>query len=128
MFIVAPQDRLNLANSSNEYILNMHLDSSKFYFENKDIALTTEQLNDAVEMVNSETNLGLSHEHMKAIFDIYPRSRIQFAIYKDTEGLFFAISHFFLGCSWPTYGDKVDIDAFYSLLNSQAKSFFAELA
>lgn len=127
MFITKPQDRLSLLDTENEYLFDMHNDSARFYIENHNAQLSDKQYKHAQDIINENTELNLSIDHVKIILSLYPRTRIQFAIYEDSSDLLFAVSHLFLGCSWPTYGDKVDIDQFVTLLKTQAKKIFPDI-
>lgn len=59
---------------------------------------------------------------------LYPSVRINAALggvsdAEVREALSFAISHFVLGCSWPTCGDKVDAEEFVGILQKRAEGF-----
>ncbi|HCF3018596.1 TPA: hypothetical protein NIB55_005866 [Pseudomonas aeruginosa] len=55
------------------------------------------------------------------MLSLYPRTRISLAVDGEADDeLSFAAAHFFLGTSWPTFGDKVDVTAFVNVLQQQA--------
>lgn len=128
MFMTIAQERLKLKNTENEYLLDMYRNITSFYIEHKDVQMTEEQYYDACEIMSDMLELQLSVAHTKTILQLYPHSRIRFAVQKENDSLSFALSHFFLGCAWPTYGEKVDINKFTELLQEQAKLIFPELA
>jgi len=46
---------------------------------------------------------------------------VMFAVDGEADDeLSFVAAHFFLGTSWPTFGDKVDVTAFVNVLQQQA--------
>lgn len=109
-----------------EFLMGLYRDSIDFYYKHRDLIPSDEQYQEAMEFFNEITELNLNLEQTKGILDLYPLPRITLAAYTtmDTDTrdqLSFAIAHFFLGCSWPMFKDKVDIDAFVELLKDQAK-------
>lgn len=132
MFIDTPQRTLIIAakddgitDDGTHYVLRMRRDSSLFMFENRD-AIPSEAAYAAVaKQLTWQTDVSISPDQAKAILSLYPQARIKVAMYGigDTdvrEALSFAIAHFFLGCSWPTYGDEVDLESFIATMRKQA--------
>lgn len=80
----------------------------------------------AVEFLSGITDLDLNDEQVGRLLDLYPRTRI--ALIEDgglcdtgiREQLSDMVATFFVGCTWPTYGDNVDVEAFQALLRRQA--------
>jgi hypothetical protein len=106
-------------------LLRMRLQSSTFYYENRNATPTPQDYVEVAQRMSDATELDISVEQAEAILALYPHARIKVALYgtSDTdvrEELMFAAAHFFLGCAWPTYGDCVDIEAFVELLKKQA--------
>lgn len=133
MFIDTPQNVVSLPSrldgdigDGTHYLLCMKLDTSKFYFDNRRAMPTAENYIDAAEYLTDLTEVQFSAEQAADLLMLYPQVRIKIAVYDgidDTDGrdgLDFAAAHFFLGCSWPTFGDEVDVAAFVSMLKKQA--------
>jgi hypothetical protein len=127
MFITNPNQALKLPNYENAYLLEMNSNMTKFYLKNKNLDLTEKQYNKALDELQEMTNLNFTLEQLKDILSLYPQSRIQLAAHDSYEDLAFAIAHFFLYCSWPTYGDNINLDDFLHLLQTQAKTIYPEL-
>jgi hypothetical protein len=74
---------------------------------------------------NKEAKLDFKASQVEMILSLYPRERILFTLCGNTinpdvaEELLSVLSHFFLGCKWPGYGDSVDMERFVSLLQHQ---------
>lgn len=133
MVITQPQDALSLSSKldgitddGTHFLLRMKRDASKFFFDNRHAYPTPENYAAVAQHWLETTDIQFSPEQAEAILALYPQARIKVAVYggiADTDvrdELGFAISHFFLGCTWPTFGDKIDIDEFVSLLKKQA--------
>lgn len=111
---------------------------SKLLYMNRDAKPGHDELVYVANTLQEELQLTLSTEQINAILSLYPHARIKLALDGlDTEpmGLVMdAFAHFFLGCSWPKYGDiqhgepvegadkLVDMDEFRALLKKQAKT------
>lgn len=130
MFITTAQTRMKLNDSGDDFILDMYTDSTNYYFSNRNVMPTETEYIKATESINEMTGLVFNVEQIKDLLSLYPHSRISLAI-NGTSGcpddLSFAISHFLLGCAWPTYGDNIDINKFVLLLQSQAKKVFPDI-
>ena len=142
MFIDKPQNTMKLAHMAEgitddgrHYLLRMRQDSALFFYENRDAAPSEANYIATAEFLSEITGLRIDAKQAQAILSLYPQVRIKIAVYdgiSDTDvrdGLSFAAAHFFLGCEWPTYGDKVNMDEFTSLLQMQAgKMGFQQIA
>ncbi|BDD79642.1 hypothetical protein [Burkholderia phage FLC9] len=115
---------------TNELLLNMNLHKNLFLFENRHKQLDERMALKAAEFVSSQIGFDLRPEQVKGILDLYPHARVKFIEYggaNDTEvcGLVSdAVADFFLGCPWPTYGDKLterQLDQFRQLLQERAR-------
>ncbi len=108
------------------YLLNMRTNISEHLYENRCATPTDGQYIEAADFIEEISGLRLNGEHIRGLLSLYPSARIKVALYGggDTdsrEALSFAISHFVLGCGWPTYGDKVDVEEFVTILQRQAE-------
>jgi hypothetical protein len=108
------------------YIFAMQRSASQFYLDNAAAQPSEKHLEEVAGYFAGITGLAFSSEQAEAILSLYPRARIKVAVYDgifDTDvrdELSFAVAHFFLGCSWPTYGDAIDLDEFMDLMTRQA--------
>ena len=97
-----------------------------FLRDNRDAIPSAAAYEAAADFMSGITELQLGIQETRAILDLYPHVRIDLATCGDCtdsgvrKGLSFTAAHFFAGCAWPTYGDKVDINAFVALLQDQA--------
>jgi hypothetical protein len=100
-------------------------ESNLGFLEDRELTPTGEQYAAAAAVLSEMTELDLSAEQVKDILALYPRERIIIARTESNEELeeadiSFVAAHFFLNCSWPIYGDEVDMTAFIDLLKSEA--------
>lgn len=116
-----------LANSEdNKILLNMQSNLSLLLYRNHDAQLNEKYLLNATEFLQSNLGWDISQDQVKAILALYPHARIKLVVYEglnDTEVrdlVAGAVADFFLGCPWPTYGDKVDMLEFLTALRKQA--------
>ncbi|MDI6976072.1 hypothetical protein [Serratia sp. Se-RSBMAAmG] len=103
----------------------MHKNSINFYKKNKDKDIKEATYQEALEYIKSNTRVSLTKEQLIDLLFFFPFYRIKLAVYGvgDTEVksyLLNMVSSFFIGVTWPTYGDKVDIYDFVSLLRKRA--------
>jgi len=133
MFIAKPADILRTARSGDKTNdgtalgLRIGRQANLEYLEDRDLVPSEEQYATAAALMSEITELTLSSEQTKAILSLYPHERIivarrdgKDAEYLRAEDISFAAAHFFLNCSWPNYGDEVDMTAFVELLKSEA--------
>lgn len=130
MFITTAQTRIKMNDSGDDFILDMYTDSTNYYFSNRAVMPTEEAYMEATDFINEMTGIIFNVEQVKDILSLYPHSRISLAMNGSSgcpDDLSFAISHFLLGCAWPTYGDNININEFVLLLQSQAKKVFQDI-
>jgi hypothetical protein len=107
------------------YLLVNIADNAKFLKENVSAAPNHKGYSTVADYIQSITGIAFQVEDAKLLLDLYPRARIKVAEFgiEDSDvkdEIAFSVSHFFLGCSWPTYGEQVDHDSFVDLLKRQA--------
>jgi len=113
-------------NETNELLLKMHANRSKYLYENRHAVLTYDLGLRATEFVQANIGWDITHEQVEDILNLYPEARIEIAVtggVNDTDVrdcVLNAFTHFFLGCEWPTHGDKVDLTVFLQALHKQA--------
>ncbi|MEM0550492.1 MULTISPECIES: hypothetical protein [Aeromonas] len=128
MFIYAPNSIIRddgKPSDNASYMLEIRRASSMFLYENRDVKPTSLQFKEAAEYLTSNTGICIHHKQAEAILSLYPIARIKLAKHGVTDTdvcdeLAFASAHFFLGCSWPTFGDKINMDEFIALMRKQA--------
>lgn len=97
-----------------------------FLYQNRDKQPTEQHYLHAAEFMSATAGFEIDVEMAKGILSLYPHARIKIAKYDglgDTEVrdlVASALSDFFLGCNWPTYGDNVDLTVFCRALHAQA--------
>ncbi|MBD8088968.1 hypothetical protein IFT48_03165 [Pseudomonas fluorescens] len=132
MFIDNPANTIKLAEGnegrgpeSTHYLLEMRQDTAKFYMNNVGAIPNAKNYEDARQYLTEFTGLEFTPEQTQSLLDLYPRVRIKLAVcdgISDTDvrdDLSCAAAHLILGCSWPTYGEQVDMDEFMAMLLSQ---------
>lgn len=133
MFIDDPQNTMKIAgledgitDDGTHYLLRMRRDSSQFFFDARNSVPTAAQYAEVACFFSEITELMFSAEDAAAILDLYPFARIKVAASNGIgptdvrDELSEAVAHFFLGCTWPKYGDKVKLADFMALLQKQA--------
>lgn len=128
MFIASPETALRFARKEDgqledglHYWFRMQREGVADYLNNRDAQPSESQLCSAAEFLAETTGLAWSVAQVCELLSLYPRTRISLAVNGEAgDALSFAAAHFFLGTSWPTFGDKVDITAFVNLLQQQA--------
>jgi hypothetical protein len=104
----------------------MHRESTAFYSENSSAEPTEENFQDAANFISEITKLHCSISQAKGILLFYPHVRIKMAVYNGItgtdvrDGLSGAVAHYFLGCEWPTFGDKADPSVFVEGIKKEA--------
>lgn len=127
MYIAKPDLIMEWAKSPEKsYILNIRTNISEHLYENRFAMPTDGQYVEAADFIEEASGIRLDGEQIRGLLMLYPSARINVALdgVSDTEvreALSFAISHFVLGCTWPTYGDKVDVEEFVGILQKRAK-------
>lgn len=135
MFINEPKNILRLADSADgltddgtHYIFRMQRDAAKSYWDNIDLQPSDAAYIEAAEYLTEITEVRLDESATKRILSLYPHVRIQLAEANGTcsthvrDGLSFVVAHFFLGSRWPNFGDKVDVERFVAILQSEAEA------
>jgi 3-keto-L-gulonate-6-phosphate decarboxylase len=110
----------------NEMLLNMHANRSKYLYENRHAPMTYDLFLKTTEFVQANLGWDITQEQVEDILNLYPQARIEIAVtggVNDTDVrdcVLNAFAHFFLGCDWVTYGDKVDLSVFLQAIHKQA--------
>lgn len=82
------------------------------------------QIDECSKYLAELTDLLWSRNQVRDLLALYPNARIRVAARgackEASDDLNFAVAHFFLNTSWPTYGDNVDMVKFMNLLHKQA--------
>ncbi len=100
--------------------------NAQFYLENVNLSPTTHQVYEVAHIIKIVTGIDCDTILAKTILSLYPTAKIQVAVY-GTESdakdeILWAVSHFFLGCPWPSEEDHVELTDFIALLQEQAKA------
>lgn len=118
--------REGVTDDGTHYLLRMRRDRSVFFRANRDSLPTLENYAAVASYLSEITGLSIESDEAKQLLSLYPYARIKLADIGRIEDsdvkdeLSFLVAHFFLGCSWPTMGDSVDMNAFIDLLQGQA--------
>lgn len=133
MFIQSPQDAVTLAKIPYERMgdgmhlcFHMQRNAMMFYTKHRHALPTLDQYRQAASVMTELAEVTITPDQAEAILALYPQARIKLAVYGDLqdtdtrEAVSFAVAHYFLGCTWPSFGDGVDIDQFMDLLTKQA--------
>ncbi|OUR64545.1 hypothetical protein A9Q79_04375 [Methylophaga sp. 42_25_T18] len=109
-----------------ESLFSSKADTAQFYLENVNLTPTTHQVFEVAHIIKIVTGINCDTSLAKIILTLYPTAKIQVAVY-GTESdakdeILWAVSHFFLGCPWPTFEDNVELTDFILLLQQQASS------
>lgn len=127
MFIITPEQAIRAAGDPT--ISAMRRDGNRFLLNNQALVMSTKACKEACDSIAEHAGISLTTETLQAILGLYPSARIKIAEADgcwDTDvndSLMSTIAHFFMGCPWPTYGDKIDIDLFRKILIKQYKIF-----
>lgn len=135
MFINEPAHILRLADSEDgltddgtHYIFRMQRDAARSYWDNVNLQPSDAACCEASEFLAEITGVRLEEDAVKRILNLYPHARIKLAEANGTgpthvrDDLSFVAAHFFLGARWPNFGDKVDVDRFVAILQSEAEA------
>lgn len=130
MFIAKPDTALWYANEEkgrtgpdahSHYWFRMQRDDVARLLKHRHTMPTDTQLTAASELLEEITGMAWPSDRIHDLLSLYPRIRISIATAGDLkDDLSFAAAHFFLGTSWPTIGDNVDLHAFVAVLQQQA--------
>lgn len=132
MIIYTPADAIlfatkntDLTSDGTNIVMRLRRDSAMFYYENRDLMPDDETYADAAEFLRAVTKVDISPEMAKAMLSLYPEARIKIAEYGVSDSdchdaLCFAAAHFFLGSTWPNYGDKIGVPKFVDCLQAEA--------
>jgi hypothetical protein len=113
-------------NETNELLLKMHASRSQHLYNNCLAAMTDPLYLRVTEFMQASLGWDITQEQVTAILELYPSARIEVALtggLNDTDVrdcVLNSFSHFFLGCEWPTFGDKIDLTVFLTALHKQA--------
>ena len=110
----------------NESLFRTRANTAQFYIDNVNLSPTTHQVYEVAHIIKIVTGIDCDTLLAKTILTLYPSAKIQVAVY-GTESdakdeILWAVSHFFLGCPWPTFEDNVELTEFILLLQQQAKA------
>ncbi|WP_220792572.1 hypothetical protein [Gluconacetobacter diazotrophicus] len=106
-------------------VLFLQRNGARYYFDNSFLEPSDNQIDAAISFYRSGLKWSLSRDECRALLVLNPKARIKLADYGDVDSevrdlLADAVAQTLLGCSWPRYGDKVDISEFTALLHTQA--------
>lgn len=107
-------------------LFNSRVNTAQFYLENVNLSPTIHQVYEVAHIIKIVTGIDCDSLLATTILTLYPTAKIQVAVY-GTESdakdeILWAVSHFFLGCPWPSFEDKVELRDFIYLLQQQAKT------
>ena len=107
-------------------LLALHRRSTLRYFHNRDMEPTTTQYEEAAEHLTNLTGLEISVSVTKELLSLFPLARIDLAEkgicgFGVRDELADAAGNFILGCRWPIYRDKVNMDTFLEVLKQQGE-------
>ena len=126
-----PQNTLRLSRlkedqvSGLHYLFHMRREGIRQYLANASIEPSEELVQEAAQVLSECVDFLVPVEFVRQLLSMYPPVRINLAMVgsaQDSEvrdRLVDAMSHFLLGCTWPTYGDQVDAEEFSALLKRQ---------
>jgi hypothetical protein len=111
----------------NQIIFDMQCDRAKMMFKHINDLITTEDLQVACDVAEEYTGVCFNLLQMNLLLDVFPVVKVGVMLNRsdnsldtDTrECLCSAVSGYFVGCDWPTYGD--------SLTNEQHDKFVAKI-
>jgi len=109
-----------------ESLFSSRANTAQFYLDNVNLSPTTHQVYEVAHIIKIVTGIDCDTLLARIILTLYPTAKIQVAVY-GTESdakdeILWAVSHFFLGCPWPTFEDNVELTEFVLLLQQQAKA------
>ncbi|MFJ7794686.1 hypothetical protein [Pseudomonas sp. NPDC096950] len=130
MFVAKPDTALWYAqeekgrtgpDAHSHYWFRMQRDEVARLLKHRDAKPTDTQLSAASKLLEGITGLAWPSDRIQDLLCLYPRLRIAIAFESDLEvELSNAAGHFFLGTSWPTFGDNIDAKAWLAVLQQQA--------
>ncbi len=106
-------------------LLFLQRSGARYYLDNVKAEPSDEQIDEAISFYKFRLEWNLSRDECRALLELNPKARIKLADHGDVDSevrdlLADAVAQILLGCSWPTYGDDVDISEFTVLLHRQA--------
>lgn len=120
------KNTLQTAESSNQFfIIEGRLRESLDMLNHRYLATPDEGYQTVIALWEKEVKWTFTLDQVQSILSLYPRDRILVTMVGNTinsdakEAMLNVLSHFFLGCKWPDYGDSVDMERFISLLQHQ---------
>jgi len=100
--------------------------TAQFYLENVNLSPSSHQVYEVAHIIKIVTGIDCNTTLAKTILTLYPTAKIQVAVYgtesEAKDEILWAVSHFFLGCPWPTCEDSVELTEFILLIQQQAKA------
>jgi hypothetical protein len=110
-----------------ETVLPIHHKRMVEYMRSSTKLPTNNKLYEVMDFIKDVTGISFSTVQMTDIMALYPMVRSTVAAFgcqdtQDREFVLGMLADFFLGTTWPTFGDEVDIDAFLSRLTKSAKA------
>lgn len=121
-----------MKNESSEMILKMQKNIAKFIIQYQNYDLTPKEVEEAQILYEDLLEMKLTPEQVQIIVNSsgYAKANLVAYTMNDTEArgsLLNALCKLVLGCSYPTYGDNVDIDDFISVLKRETSALFLEI-
>lgn len=129
MFIDSAKNTLRIAEQREQFfIIEMRNKSTMEILNHRYMTTPDDAYCDVARLWSEAANADVTPAMAEQILSLYPRERIAMVLAGNVEEtdirdqLMDVFAHFFLGCTWPTYGDQVDSDRFRSLLQHQIQS------
>lgn len=120
------KNTMDIAESGHRFfLLTDRLRQSMDMVNHRYVATPDQCYQTVVALWEKEAKITLRPSDVEVILSLYPRDRILLTEIGNTinpdvrEAMLNVLSHFFLGCKWPDFGDSVDMERFTSLLQHQ---------
>jgi hypothetical protein len=127
MFIDSAQNTLKMAEDEHQgFIVNARWQQSIELLNHRYMVVPDEAYAEVAELWSEEAKVDLLPAQAEQILSLYIRERTALVLAGSIDTMMRAemlgvLTHFFLGCSWPTYVDHVKLDRFIALLQHQVK-------
>ena len=110
-------------------VLTIKANIAKMIIKNQHLPIPEDQLSLSQKLLEHETGIVFTNKEVRDIICSYPYCRASIIEYglMDTEAkstLVSALSLLVLGCEWPNYGDKINLEEFVKVLNTKTKIIF----
>lgn len=125
MVIRKPQQVIT-HDDNNKLLLEFIANTNMFFYTWRNSPMNPTHALHAAEFMSAQAGFEISPEQAEGILTLYPHARIKMVQYEGLDTtevrdlVSDALAHFFLGCTWPTYGDKINAEVFCKALYRQA--------